>query len=60
MRWVGEQVEGKDLWQHGWQHQQQPKEKQLFGVLPLVLAQKTENVLKEGFANQKSLGLKGI
>ena len=59
MRVVGQVVE-TDLWQQGLQHQQQQKEKQLFGVLPLALAQKTENMNKERFANQQCLGLKGI
>lgn len=60
MTWVVGQVAEMDLWQQGLQHQQQQKEKQLFGVLPLALAQKTENMNKERFANQQCLGLKGI
>lgn len=60
MTWVVGQVVEMDLWQEGLQHQQQQKEKQLFGVLPLALAQKTENMNKERFANQQCLGLKGI
>ena len=53
MMWVVGQVVEMDLWQQGLQHQQQQKEKQLFGVLPLALAQKTENMNKERFANQQ-------
>ena len=60
MTWVVGQVVETDLWQQALQHQQQQKEKQLFGVLPLALAQKTENMNKERFANQQCLGLKGI
>ena len=60
MMWVVGQVVEMDLWQQGLQHQQQQKEKQLFGVLPLALVQKTENMNKERFANQQCLGLKGI
>ena len=60
MMWVVGQVVEMDLWQQGLQHQQQQKKKQLFGVLPLALAQKTENMNKERFANQQCLGLKGI
>lgn len=60
MMWVVGQVVEMDLWQQGLQHQQQQKEKQLFGVLPLALAQKTENMNKERFANQQCLGVKGI
>ena len=60
MMWVVGQVVETDLWQQDLQHQQQQKEKQLFGVLPLALAQKTENMNKERFANQQCLGLKGI
>ena len=60
MMWVVGQVVEMDLWQQGLQHQQQQKEKQLFGVLPLALAQKTENMNKERFVNQQCLGLKGI
>lgn len=60
MTWVVGQVVETDLWQQGLQHQHQQKEKQLFGVLPLALAQKTENMNKERFANQQCLGLKGI
>lgn len=60
MTWVVGQVVETNLWQQDLQHQQQQKEKQLFGVLPLALAQKTENMNKERFANQQCLGLKGI